>query len=326
MANNNSNNNKQTFSLIDVFKDPKQRNLISIIWGKLNALQGVEVAGPFRAPIDHGSFKGINCADPSDAQDVMTLNYAEGHYSPAVMQRALSTGGSNPLSLQTLPGSNGGGGGNGATYGTYAQRLAVNLSTQVDGALWYETDRTVWYQVQLVTGVKAWVWVLGMQSGTLSPDLKPALGTNDAGYLFNSTDFNRVYRWSGSAWADAPGQQDRKLMQYFFATPTQVGWQLCDGTVNVNITTATGTVTTFTPPNLVSTSLFVRSDNTIGLTGGAATATHATTDTGVENVVTAVQAGAGTNVAGVNHVHSNNAGFTVDTVPPYYTLRPYIRL
>lgn len=325
MANNNSNNNKQTFSLIDVFKDPKQRNLISIIWGKLNALQGVEVAGPFRAPIDHGGFKGINCADPSNAQDVMTLSYAEGHYSPAVMQRALSTGGSNPLSLQALPGATSGGG-DGALYGTHAQRIALDLSTISDGTLWNETDTTVWYQLQLLLTAKTWVYVLGAQSGTLSPDLKPTLGTHDAGYLFNSTDFNRVYRWSGSAWADAPGEDDRKYVAMFFATPTYVGWQLADGSVNVPVSTATGTVTTFNTVDFVTASLFPRFDNTIGLTGGAATATHATTDTGVENVVTTVQAGAGTNVAGINHVHSNNAGFTVNTVPPYFTLRPYIRL
>jgi len=42
----------------------------------------------------------------------------------------------------------------------------------------------------------------GPTQGTLSPDTKPVLGMGDAGVLFYSTDFNRLYRWSGAAWTE----------------------------------------------------------------------------------------------------------------------------
>lgn len=75
MAASNSNNTKQSYPFLNSIKDGVTRNAMSLVWNKLNALQGVDVAGPFRAPLDHGSNKGINCADPEDPQDVVTLAY-----------------------------------------------------------------------------------------------------------------------------------------------------------------------------------------------------------------------------------------------------------
>lgn len=171
------------------------------------------------------------------------------------------------------------------------------------------------------------------------------LGTYDAGYLYYATDFDRIYRWSGSAWADGAGQPTRGMISYFMDSyAPSTGWQLCDGTASVSISTATGSTTTVTVPNLTGSNRFIRSvSGTTGGTGGSATThTHAidppnTTST-VESGDTAlvVAIGAGTNVPSENHTHDVNiASFTSgspsgtggdDALPPWFNLRPYMRL
>lgn len=66
-------------------------------------------------------------------------------------------------------------------------------------------------------------------AGTLSPDTRPsALTPAEAGFLFHSTDFDRVYRWAGGAWEDAPSSPPRGAIAYFLGVaPT--GWVPCDG-------------------------------------------------------------------------------------------------
>lgn len=86
--------------------------------------------------------------------------------------------------------------------GTHAARLAA-APDPLD-ALWVETDRNnVVYQVHLVAGAPAWVYVTGIMWGTLVPDQRPAgLGVNDTGFLFGTTDSLELYRWSGAAWVN----------------------------------------------------------------------------------------------------------------------------
>ena len=50
---------------------------------------------------------------------------------------------------------------------THAHRANYAASSYVDGTMYYETDRTVYYIVQ----AGAWEYMQGVMSGTLSPDL-----------------------------------------------------------------------------------------------------------------------------------------------------------
>lgn len=88
----------------------------------------------------------------------------------------------------------------------------------------------------------------GPTQGTLSPDTKPVLGGGDVGVLFYSTDFNRLYRWSGSSWADDPTAPPRFQIAYFFSTPEpSTGWAQCDGRSVTRSTSSAGT-SYFTTP------------------------------------------------------------------------------
>lgn len=83
-------------------------------------------------------------------------------------------------------------------FGTHAARLTQLTGDLAEGTLYFETDRTVVYQLRKLSNVLTWVWVAGAMSGLLAA--RPAdLGTNDTGFIFNSTDA-LDYRWSGAAW------------------------------------------------------------------------------------------------------------------------------
>lgn len=121
-------------------------------------------------------------------------------------------------------------------------------------------------------GSNAWTLLAGWgepMAGTLAPSVSPAAG--DVGFLYRATDFDRVYRWTGSAWEDAPGQPRRGMM--VFATGSLgTGWHACDG-ASVTISTATGGTATVTLPNF-NTGTFPRANSSAGGTGGASTHVH----------------------------------------------------
>lgn len=90
--------------------------------------------------------------------------------------------------------------------------------------------------------------------GTLSPDEKPSpLDQRAANLLFYSTDFTRTFRWSGTAWEDAPGQDPRGLVAWFSppgppgTVLTMPGWALCTGRI-VQQTRADGTLQALQTP------------------------------------------------------------------------------
>lgn len=108
----------------------------------------------------------------------------------------LSASGTAPLILAGLPG---------VSAANIFVDVWANLpvaGTRNVGDLFYATDRTVLYVVELVGGANTWVYILGTMQGTRYPtDQRPSgLGTNDTGFLFNATDQNELYRWSGTAW------------------------------------------------------------------------------------------------------------------------------
>lgn len=83
----------------------------------------------------------------------------------------------------------------------------------------------------------------GPTEGTLNPDQKPVgLGSGDVGTLFNSTDFNRRYRWTGSSWADDVAAPPRYQIAYFAGSPEPSnGWSPCDGRAVTRSTSSGGT-------------------------------------------------------------------------------------
>jgi len=90
-----------------------------------------------------------------------------------------------------------------AVVDTHTNRLAIYFASGYEvGSLYYETDRTSLYQVQLVSGVNTWVWIAGDYSSAFS-NRPTDLGTTDTGFIFTSTtaDALYTYRWDGSAWA-----------------------------------------------------------------------------------------------------------------------------
>lgn len=79
------------------------------------------------------------------------------------------------------------------------------------------------------------------QRGTLNPDQRPSnVNPLQAGVLFYATDFDRVFRWNGSTWEDAPGQPARGMVAFFLVDPG-TGWAACDGGV-LNMTNSAGEV------------------------------------------------------------------------------------
>lgn len=69
------------------------------------------------------------------------------------------------------------------------------------------------------------------------------LTANDAGKIVWVTDYNHLLRWSGSAWAFAPGDiGSNYYVDGFAAAPNSVGWHLADGTVNVPYLKSDGTL------------------------------------------------------------------------------------
>lgn len=253
-------------------------------------------------------------ADPADTQDAATRGYVD--------RLALQQG--EDLLVRALTVSR---------FGTHLERLTTSPAPL--GALFIESDRLAIYQARLVGGAAKWVWVGGGPlAGTLA-NLTTGLGANDAGFVYYATNFDRVYRWSGSAWADAPGQEPRGQIVYFPASLTDAagnamvpgaGWQLCDGTAGVSISTPIGGTSTITVPNLTGSNRFLRSvSGATGGTGGAATThTHAidppnttstgpspnatgassTSSTGNNSAQQEVQAGTGQQVAAQPHTHN----------------------
>lgn len=156
------------------------------------------------------------------------------------------------------------------------------------GTLFYETDRDVTYKaVDDGSGGHIWQYSHGIMRGTLSPDQKPAgLTADDEGFIFESTDFDHFYRWSGAAWAYAPGDLGSSYVVHWIQTPQKPhAWALCDGSVVTKTTNAGGTASV-TLPNLVAryikgaaagayTGATVASTTTLTITGDTADeATH----------------------------------------------------
>jgi hypothetical protein len=209
----------------------------------------------------------------------------------------------------------------GNVTGTAAQMASFSASNY-SNALFFQTDRTVFYQS--IGG--QWVYVAGQMQCTQGS--LPVLGIPDAGFVADVTDYNHKLIWSGTAWKFEAGDSGSAYIQAFFRDPG-AGWHLCDGTVALAYLKGDGTLGTVTLPNLSAASAYLKlgpsvtainppvAPNFTGAnftpagtnTAPAFTGSSVTTgnDSGAGQ---AVQSGAGTTVASHPHTHSDTAAGT----------------
>lgn len=149
------------------------------------------------------------------------------------------------------------------TSGTHADRLAldgmgrlmVDPAKYVLGGLFFETDRTVEYQIRLVGSTiktQQWVYASGEMTGATLADLPADLGGNDAGFLFHDSNLQHSYKWDGSAWSFGPAD-DHMAGQVSAsaggAVPRAGAWQACNGST-VTVSVGDGTTANVTTPIL----------------------------------------------------------------------------
>lgn len=119
------------------------------------------------------------------------------------------------------------------------------------------SDWNVVYTLQIVAGVREWVWHAGTYEAPYAS--KPttgfnavALGVNDKGLTFyDDTTYIRVWEWTGSAWRYAagqlPGGDTSPAIMMLAGNTTPPGWAPCS-TGSVIITKADATTVSFTVP------------------------------------------------------------------------------
>lgn len=91
---------------------------------------------------------------------------------------------------------------------------------------------------------------LGPETGLLI-NIPRNLAAIDAGRIYHATDYDRLYRWTGTAWADFGGQVTRLTVAYFPVNTTPTGWAICNGGP-VQISTSDGRTASLTPPTIVN--------------------------------------------------------------------------
>ena len=164
-----------------------------------------------------------------------------------------------------------------------------------------------------------WVYLHGMYEAPLA-DIPADLGELDGGFLFRATDYDRIWRWTGTAWERAPGELPTLFVGLFCSAPG-TGWKLLDGTGNpFTYTLADGTTGTITIedaqgfyPKMAAAFTGVQvAAIAAGLTGDTGSAaTGLTVDSGVAAIGTpsatqGVQSGGGVTVAAYNHTHTDS--------------------
>lgn len=209
-----------------------------------------------------------------------------------------------------------------SVVGPHAARLLSNPASYADGSFWYESDRGLLYEMLPAAGT--WVYLAGTTSGTLA-NLPTGLNKNDAGLLYNATDYARVFQWSGSAWQRAPGERPTREFAYFADNPG-TGWHLCDGTAGVTYTKADGTTATMTMPAETAGTYRKGGSAFTGSSNAGVTPTISGA-TGAPNATTTVQSGSGATVASSGHTHVPGT-LALASAPdvPNVVMLPYMKL
>ena len=137
----------------------------------------------------------------------------------------------------------------GSLVDVFANQPALALADR--GFLFFASDRG--YQCWR-KGATAWVLLEGVGGparGTIA-NITAGLTADDVGYLYYATDYDRVYRWGGAAYADAPGEPTRGMYVDFQAgAPAGAGWLPANGIAQTE-STATGGTAAVTPANVAN--------------------------------------------------------------------------
>lgn len=115
---------------------------------------------------------------------------------------------------------------------THANRGSYPAANYPKGTIYFETDRTLYYMVQLPDGVTpTWIFFNGTWIDVYV-NLPVGLGANDRYLTFFATDYKQGWVWSGSVWHFAVGSTSGYFLQVFFGSPLPPGlWGLCDGSI-----------------------------------------------------------------------------------------------
>lgn len=193
---------------------------------------------------------------------------------------------------------------------------------QEPGSLLWQKDRSTLYQVEADGDAHLWKYRLGRMRGVLA-GMPTDLGANDEGFEYYATDYEHVYRWTGSAWTFGDTDEGSKFFRDFAGTPNKGKWQLCDGST-VNYAKADGTTASFTTPDLTAGvyrksaaaytgTVNAATDGTAsGSTDAEASHTHSVTipgeTTSGPSATVGAASGGGVTVAHASHAHTTSGG------------------
>lgn len=186
---------------------------------------------------------------------------------------------------------------------THANRAGYVLADYPDGAVYFETDRTVVYVAGPPDSAAAWLYAAGTFSAVLA-DIPTDLGAGDAGFQFASTDLAHVWIWSGSVWHFAPWDSgSRYIVGFGTGSPPGGVWGYCDGS-SYYCANDDGTSANVATPDL-STNAILQGGSYSGNIDGATTPSFnggalTNQDAGAGQ---AVQSGTGVIVAAHPHQH-----------------------
>lgn len=127
-----------------------------------------------------------------------------------------------------------------------------------------------------------------------------SLGKDDEDFLYYATDFARLFRWTGTAWERAPGEDQTAEIRFFGPVAPGTGWHLCDGTAGITRTNMDATTSSVTIPDLRG--FFIKGGAVYTGTGVAAVAPGISGSVANESAHT--HGVTGTSGAGSAHNHS----------------------
>lgn len=227
---------------------------------------------------------------------------------------------------------------------TFVNLTNYDPTTYPVGTMFWASDNTVLYTIQVVSLVNTWVYILGTDSASTISAL-PTLSTSDAGYKLYDAAWDHTWQWDGTFWnyqPDEPWEPGDIKWRASSSAPLKSGWHIADGST-VTATQNDATTTSITLPDM-RTYYIKATDTYIGVGIAAHPATilgqplstgSASTGDNVSVGAIAVQSGAGTTVvngvtfvpAAGGHAHTiptltNNT----DGTPATFSLVPWFRL
>jgi len=216
----------------------------------------------------------------------------------------------------------------------HANRVNYAAGAYPAGTLYYETDRTVYYIVLELGGLRQW-WYFTGQMRDLLANIPTDLGTTDINFLFYGISEQHTWRWTSLLWTFAPGDQGSGQIVASTGTPNGGLWALCDGSA-ATLALGNATTTAITTPDLTG-DIFLMGGSYSGTrrpavrakweaTAKTETAAH-THDFGVFTVTSlndngagqVVQSGSGVTVAAHGHNHDVPIGGTTATESPAHS-------